>query len=282
MKTAVISMCSLKHREVWKRTSTLLIQNLEADSFRLYVPEDEIGLFEKYTPERFSIMSQERLGAAFSGSLRRAVTAAGNSERYGWYLQQFLKIEALIQSRADLSVIWDADCVPVRTIRVLDSSDTPLFMQAGEFHPPYFDMIMRLLGLSRVQSQSFVIPAFPIKNNWISDLVTAIQERSEIPWYEAIIAATDFRLRSGFSETETMGTWIANRYPGEWATTQYAWERHGQSRFGRVSRFTSEDLEAIGAKKELDIISFENWDRRGVRKSIDRIWSKITRNADYW
>jgi hypothetical protein len=128
------------------------------------------------------------------------------------------------------------------------------------------------LGLKRVQEFSFVIPAFPIKKSWLNELVKELSDRSgQDSWWQAIISSTDFKLRSGFSETETIGTWIANRYPGQWSTYPGRWERRGQKEFGYARNYSVEKLLRHTRKYSLDIVSFENWDVRGIKLILKRL-----------
>lgn len=272
----VITICSLKHRSVWVRTSRLLPQLLNADSFVVYVPNEEVTEFANVTGPAVTVLSQGSLTRPYLSHLTAAVAAGGNLPRLGWYLQQFLKIEALLQAPGDMLTIWDADCVPVRPIPLLDSLGRPLYMTASEYHEEYFRMIHRLLGLQRIQEDSFVIPGFPLRKEWLTSLIATIEARHPgSTWFEAIIANIDFTQPSGFSETETLGTWIANTYPGLWSTTDLHWERLGRSRFGDVSNFTEQELVALGDRHDLDIISFENWDKRNLKWAARRVRSMM-------
>jgi hypothetical protein len=55
-----------------------------------------------------------------------------------------------------------------------------------------------------------------------------------------------------------------------------AWERLGQSRFGYARRFNAERMIEIGRENGLGIISFENWDLRGIRKVIRKLRNLLT------
>ena len=268
----VISICSLKHADVWKLTSRLLPQYVGANEFIVYVPDREISEFLKITDPAIQVLPQSTLDRGFAASLRKQLDSFNNMQRFGWYLQQFFKIEALLQSKADLLVIWDADCVPVKKIALFDKNGVPVYMWAGEYHAPYFQMINRLLGLSRIENQSFIIPGFPIRREWVNDLIRNIENKHEgRQWFESIIACTDLSQMSGFSETETLGTWVVNSYPNSWTTSKLSWERFGQSRFGYAKDLTVNDLISLGQKENLDIITFENWDSRGMRGFFKRI-----------
>ena len=277
--TCVISICSLSHEHVWKLTSQLLPKFIQASEFIVYVPEEELSRFYKITDPAIKVLPNSLLGSDYNSNLKLKIESAGNSSRYGWYLQQFHKIEALTRSNSDISVIWDADCVPVKKIELIDLNQKLVYMNASEeINPLYFIVIERLLGMSRVQNQSFVVPGFPILKNWVHEFIEHIELFSGgLSWYDAIIACTDFSHRNGFSETETLGTWIANSYPNLWATKKVAWERGGQNRFGYAKNFTADSLLTLGVKENLEIISFENWDLRGWRWNLKRLRNRLTR-----
>jgi hypothetical protein len=268
--TCVISVCSLTHEHVWRLTSQLLPRFVEADDFVVFVPSHEIERFKEITNPQIRVISEDQLGKNYSEKLLAAVNSSPFTNRYGWYLQQFLKIEALIQIQADSLVIWDADCVPLRPITLFDQRKRPIYMEAGEHHLDYFFMIERLLGLVKVHRPSFVIPGFPIHKIWLQEMIAEIESRHyPKTWFEALIACTDFDQPSGFSEYETLGTWVSNSYPDQWTTSQIAWERLGQSRFGYAKDFEVEELIKIGTQENLDIVSFENWDFRGWQKLLN-------------
>lgn len=274
----VITICSLKHADVWKLTSRFLLENLPANEYFLYVPESEIEEFAEITPKEFTLIAQETLGVQYREKLRLAVSGAGNLSRYGWYLQQFYKIEALLQCDRDLGIIWDADCVPLQPIPILNSENKIVYMDiSNEFNPPYFEAIKRLLGLQRIQKQCFVIPAFPFWSKWSQGFVDAFAKNSPgLTWWEAIISKTDLSLASGFSETETLGTWVANVHQDSWVSETGLWERRGQRRFGYARNFSVEKLKRKTKRTGLQIVSFENWDTRGFETFKYKIKSKFS------
>lgn len=270
-------MCSLSHKEVWKLTSKLLTSFVSADKYIVYVPETELQEFLTITPKNIEVRTQESLSNLYFREVEDAVIASNNQKRFGWYLQQFNKIQALIESESELTTIWDADCVPVKLIELITPDEIPIFMNASnELHQPYFEAIQRLLGMERVQNQSFVVPGFPMKKNWIKEFVEYVEDRNNrMSWFESIIASTDFSLISGFSETETLGTWIANRYPNDWQSRPKSWERFGQSQFGHAGKMSPKKLVRIANRYSLDIVSFENWDTLNTRKYLYRFRRRL-------
>lgn len=275
----VVTICSKNHADVWKLTSSLLPIFVKANSYTVYVPQTEISFFKSITNSCIEVRSQQALGIEFNQTLKERIASSTNTKRLGWYLQQFYKIEALRRSNSEIVAIWDADCVPVKEIEMIDELDNVVYVESSrEYHADYFHNIERLLGMKRIQELSFVIPGFPMRNIWLKEFILFIEQRHRTYWYEAVMNTTNFDLQSGFSETETLGTWVANSYPGKWKSRSGSWERFGQSRFGYAKNFKPEDVISLGNKFDLEIISFENWDVRGPKWALGafrRIWSKF-------
>lgn len=275
--TRVISICSLDHSDVWRLTSSLLPEFVSADEFVVYVPEHQVRDFERITPAPISVLSQGTLGHDYRDELSRRTSRAGNEKRFGWYLQQFYKIEALLKSSEENLAIWDGDCVPTSPLELFSDFGQPMYMVAKEHHADYFDLTERVLGLPKSYQHSFVIPGFPIRRIWIEELSREISARHQgKPWFQVLLDEIDFQLGGGFSETETMGTWAAVNHPDSWTISTYNWERFGRSRFGPASRFTPDSLVELARRHELDIVSFENWDVSRNRRRIAALWGRIT------
>jgi hypothetical protein len=264
-------------------TSELLPINLTADTYIVYVPEKEVQFFKSITNSKIQVMSQEQLGLEFGTELKRRLENSKNSDRFGWYLQQFYKLKAIQLASSEIVTIWDADCVPVAPIETRNDLGQLVYVNSSkEFHTPYFENIRRLLEMDRVQEICFVIPGFPMKTEWVGELIMHIESLHGKNWFDAIMQTTDFSLMSGFSETETLGTWVANRYPGQWISRNGTWERFGQSRFGYAKRQDVDHLLSLGKVHNLEIITFENWDLRGFRRIGRAVAKLIQRLARKW
>ena len=278
----VVTICSSAHLDVWRLTTQLLPKYVQADNYRLFVPREEIPLFQGVSASCFEILSQDELGLSYRPRLEAACESAGNAGRFGWYLQQFYKIEALLQSRYDRCVIWDADCVPLAPFRLFSKEGKPRYMMAGEHHRPYFEVIEKLLGMTRVQDFSFVVPGFPIPRIWLEQLVVFIQERTNsADWWDALIDVIDFGLLSGFSETETLGTWVANQHPTDFEVFPVNWERRGHSSFGHAREHSPDSLQVLAKGSGLEIITFENWDiptRKSFIRKVVRAMRELPSN----
>lgn len=277
MTVTSITICSLSHRDVWRLTAPMMAKNLDVDFFRVYVPEDERAAFSDVTPEVFDIRSQSELDSNFESLLRSDLSKHGNSPRYGWYAQQFMKLEAIRKAESENVVIWDADCVPTRRIPLFSAIGAPVYMMANEGHEPYFEVIRRIFGELKRAPYSFVIPGFPFFRSWFEEMVTELELRADSPWVQELVSKSDLASRSGFSETETLGTWAYNRHPEELEWIRLNWERRGTSRFGYARNFTPDSLSEVALDHDLDIISFENWDLRGWKLFVHRVLNKLLR-----
>jgi FkbM family methyltransferase len=259
--TEVISVCTLAHADVWRLTSRLLPTHLPADRYTVFVPEQEVEAFERITGPGVLVASEKPYCQQFSDALLDAVNRAGNRPRYGWYLQQLLKLEALRLSPFPRAVIWDADCVPVKPVQVFEGGDgVPVYSEAGEYHLEYFVAIDRILGMDKLQSASFIVPAFPIPREWFTAFINHIEARHGMPYWKAIIGNTNLALASGFSEFESLGTFVSNAYSGQYRKRSVPWMRDGTCVFGPARNHTPESVESVGRRRGYDVISFENWD----------------------
>lgn len=273
LKKRVISVCTLEHKDVWKLTSQLLPKFVEADEYIVYVPHEEFSEFKFITHKQIQVVSEKSLERLYQDEIRKKLQSIGKESRFGWYFQQFLKIEALEKSDADVTIIWDADCVPVSKINLLSDDGIPKYLRASEFHQEYFICIEKLLGMKRTQNFSFIVPGFPMPKEWIKNFLEDIRKYNNgLAWNEALIQAIDFSQKSGFSEFETMGTWVFHNHQDEIIEARYKWERFGQSKFGLAKDLDYLKVIELGKTKNLDVISFENWDvKPRFRRIIDLV-----------
>lgn len=267
-RTSVVSLCTWAQRDVWKITSAMLPEKVEADHYKVYVPEGECVKFAGITDSRVRVIAETELALDFANPLKEAVSSAGNSKRYGWYFQQFLKIQAMLEDESDNIIIWDSDCVPISSVRFFDVSGRAKLFTSPEYHEGYFPPIQKLLDLNKSQKASFIAPGFAMKKAWVGQIVSEIEKRHGVPWFQALIASTDFSLRSGFSEYETLGTWLVENRPDVDVSPDLKWERLGQSKFGYPRRLGVDGVSERGESAGLDVVSFENWDYIGIRRAI--------------
>ena len=180
----------------------------------------------------------------------------GNPKRAGWYFQQFLKMYYAFTCQKDYYLIWDADTIPLKPIYFLNRQGNMFFNMKTEHHLPYFELIQKFFGdgLKFVESPtpSFISAGMLIKASIMRELV---DEMGGEDFWKKILNAIDAPnlSGSGFSEFETYGTYLVNKYPQLYIKRQLSTWRDGGSTFRRI--LSCEELKLL----PYDTISFENW-----------------------
>ena len=234
-----------------------LCENLDligAERRILIVPDDQVEVFGRVLgTEAFEITSESSLlSPGQIEQIREMVSLAENPDRFGWYLQQFLKLSALEKFSQDYDrlIIWDADTIPLRQIDVFDSDGTPRPYFGSEHHQPYFDAIYRVLGIRKTINRSFIAQTFPITGKQASNFFASLGGTG---WFEKLLSAIDFSEGSGFSEYETLGTFIYRDRAPQWSSGK--WTRYG-------NKFTTPMRAAVsrlGKLLKFDYLAFESW-----------------------
>lgn len=254
----VISVCSGADIHTWKEAAPRIIKYISSNSYTVIAPNLDAKEFSKCTPSEFNIIPEEEyLTPVFSKLLyQKSEASRSGTARLGWYLQQFLKLLALEKtSDTEVSLIWDADTVPLKNL-TFQKDGKILFYRGDEFHYPYFKTIDTLLGLKKTNSFSFIAQCLPCKGSWLRSLQKTIEIKTQKNWADSILEAIDFNETSGFSEYETVGTFIEKNYPNEISILGNRWSRYGNGLIGSVNNlWMTEGL----LKKRYDFISFEKW-----------------------
>jgi hypothetical protein len=261
--TEVISVCSAKDSETWKKASSYIIKNIQAQRYSIFVPDNEVALFKEISPKQFNVIPESTCIPNVRHLLQKYMPPE-KQWRLGWYLQQFIKIAAVKQAnKDDIILIWDADTVPLKKLDFINSDGKLIYYKGDEFHRPYFDCIDRLLGIKKQVNFSFIAQSFIVKASWIQTFCHEIEEKSKMSWEEAIISKIDFNEISGFSEYETLGTYFMSKYASDITTSENPWHRMGNSLIGSVTKLN--DNVARDLAKKYDFVSFEVWDKSETR-----------------
>ncbi len=194
--------------------------------------------------------------------------------RAGWYFQQFLKMSfALTQYAKENYLIWDADTIPLRTIKFIDEKGRFLFTMKEEYNRPYFETMHRLLGFGKVSNSSFIAEHMPIKTSIMAALLDEIEKSTVVgaSWFEKIINATSGVDEAAFSEFETYGTYCQLRYPDIFQERELRTLREAGMLYGRGVR--QNELTVL-SKMGFDTASFETYHiplfPRNMYNSIER------------
>lgn len=251
----VISVCASKDIEVWRVSSTQIIEKIKSKKYIVIVPSNEINLFRSASPCEYEVVDENKYTTKFLPSLK--IHEGISKSSIGWYIQQILKLSALREIGEDeIALIWDADTVPLKEIE-FEKNGKIIFYKGSEYHKPYFDTIKKLLNYEKENNYSYIAQCMPCKGWWIKSFIEAI-EKNGTKWEQAIINSIDFSQASSFSEYETLGTYIEHNFIFQIEITRQRWQRYGNGIIGAPEnlRYFSKIL-----SKRYDFVSFEAWDK---------------------
>lgn len=255
----VFSVCAGRDIDVWAVASKYIKRHIDAKNYVVIVPDREVEQFQKRTEKSFQVIGESECIGKYQDQIRH-IAATGSKERLGWYLQQLIKISYLeTAGDGDVFLIWDADTIPLKPLKFIDDDGALLYYRSDEFHQPYFSSISRLLGMEKRVNYSFIAQCFPIKGSWVRDFFSYIETRHRAKWIEAVIESVDFREPCGFSEYETLGTYLTHAHPNEVRLAHGSWERCGRSLTGEVQYLDWRPFKWL--LRQDDFVSYERWDQ---------------------
>jgi hypothetical protein len=270
----VISVCSAKDIDVWTVAAEHIVRFISAKNYTVIVPDNQVALFVAATRPPYQVKPESQ----FVGNLKEKIIqilAKSNQDRVGWYLQQFVKISAVLAHEdRDIVLIWDADTVPLKKLTFINSGGQFIYYKSDEYRKSYFDFIELVLDLRRTQTFSFIAQSLILKVGWARDLTNAISKKAQLPWIDAILFFLDKTEPAGFAEFETLGSWIWNHHRNEIVISERPWYRNGLSLVGNP--LTLSQAVWDGLARRYDFISFEVWDAKsGIRQRIKRQYRKF-------
>ena len=115
----VFSVCTASEISIWTYTVSYLLTHVPSLHYLVVVPDLDVSLFRSITPKTVTVMPE----SVVVGDLRTRLEeklAKQSQARVGWYLQQFIKLSILYETKIeDKIVIWDADTVPLRELALV-------------------------------------------------------------------------------------------------------------------------------------------------------------------
>lgn len=266
----IISVCHLKHLNVWKKTSINILKYIESENYTVIVPEKHLAIFKKNSPSIYKIISEEKYKPNFNAKLKSK--SDKSKTNINWYFQQFLKLSALEEiSSEKFGLIWDADTVPLKKL-IFKKKNKILFYKSSEFHKPYFDNLETLLKFKKKNNHSFIAQCMPVKGSWFKELIKTIEDLSKKKWQDSIIENIKFEQIKAFSEYEMIGTYVQNNYLDEIEIINNKWYRNGNSLIGSINNLKY--FRKILSLK-YDFIAFEKWDKFNISLIPHRIITRI-------
>jgi hypothetical protein len=255
----IISLCCKQDAITWQLANKAILKFIDAEQYTVIVPDSDVALFKEISDKKFIVQPESLFLRNFKEIIYRHIPKHQH-ENANWYLQQFIKLEALNRLKDNVSaVLWDGDTVPLEPINFLDKKGGLRYFFGSENHRPYFVTLKKLLNIEKQVAHSFISQSFPVKSEWVHEFKSTIESRSGKPWFEAILDAINFSNNNSFSEYETLGNFIVKNYPNDISFSNEPWLRLGNSKIGDVRLLNSST--ALKELASYKYVSFEKWDR---------------------
>jgi len=159
------------------------------------------------------------------------IKAASSDKRYGWYLQQLIKLYAhcIIPDLSEHYLVIDCDTLFLKPTTFLDENTVPLYNVGTEYHVPYFEHLKRVHPMFDKQiKESGICHHMMFSKTMLRELFSLVEEKNNMPFWKVMMKCIDPRHinYSGFSEYELYFTYILKFHkdkmkirPLEWKNT---------------------------------------------------------------
>jgi hypothetical protein len=133
--------------------------------------------------------------------------------RNGWLYQQLIKLSGDRLSCNEDFLVCDADHILLEPHSFIDGG-VYNFYYTGEYHVPYFRVIDELFQkrYQKIVKFSFISDKMIFNKDILHQMKDEIEFLSKEEWVWSIVNHYDKETQSGFSEFETYGTFISNRF----------------------------------------------------------------------
>ena len=263
-----VSVCHNKNADVWKIASKYIIKNINAKNYSVIVPDNEVELFKSISHPIFNVIEESKYLTDFKYFDK--LIPHNYLSRKGWYIQQYLKL-AFSKDLDDneIILIWDADTIPLKKLNFINKKGQLLFYTGKEFHSPYFTLIKNVLNLNKAIEGSFISQCMPLKVSWVHHFYKQLENTHKMKWDYILFSNIDYSEDSGFSEYETLGTYIFNHFPNEVQLIKNKWSRYGNDFTNGIRTLNPVLIYFLSLR--FDYISFEAWHKCVNQKSIFKI-----------
>lgn len=260
--TSVICACIARDIGVLTFSLPRLHRFIPTKTIDVVVPDAEVPIFRQRLREveGVSIVAESSVVPPESrAQIGEVLAKAGLGRQTGWYYQQFLKVQrSAFYGVNDPVLIWDADTVPLRPINFFNTDGSFNFFVGTEYHPPYFETILRLLQTPKLTPYSFIAQCLPLTGGIAKEFIDTLGGNSQ--WVEKVLASLELKSAQEFSEYETLGQFMLARYPQVVRLCLFPWVRNGSREF---YRYGSLDRAARELQDDFCFAAFERLAERG-------------------
>lgn len=234
----VVTVCAGKDIENLNICIESLKKNLSYNN--LYVITNDVSSVPNCDGV-IAIHDNEILGVELTKQLRNIDFPYAKS-RFGWYFQQFLKMEFARSKYCKRDyLIWDADTVLLKSIK-FDEQDHVFTKGLEKIHPHYKVNFIKLLGLKYSFDFSMISQHMFIRKHCMVNLLEAVELRFSLPFSEAVLKNIEGDNISLFSEYEFYANYVAS-IGDQYKIIERSWFRNASAVVGfnttyeRLSKF---------------------------------------------
>ncbi len=274
----VVTCISRHHLDIGVRCIRSLIRFSDANKIFVITATKNISFLKKNFPNEKSLifLNEDEIipNIKLIDVASMLTEFGGNSERAGWYFQQFLKMNiSRYPLISNYYLIWDSDTIMLRKINFFDKFNRSIINTSKEYHKPYFQTI-RNFDLIKTNNFSFISEHMLINSIIMQDLIALIEKTNpkNLSWIKTVLSyiKSDSLSGSGFSEFETYGTYLSKYHPDSFITKKLKSCRFTYSLYGNPNKLRTYLILMFSG---CYWASFENWDK----KSQSSITTKLIR-----
>lgn len=152
----------------------------------------------------------------FPFSMKTVSNIHGKLSRNGWYLQQLLKLYALlvIPDILDRCLVIDSDTFFLKPTRFINYDNQCLYASGCEYHTPYFDHIARLnIGLMKMfEKRSGICHHMIFEKVYIDELIHTVEQTHKDTFYNVFLKLITDTTSAGASEYEIYFNYMFQRH----------------------------------------------------------------------
>lgn len=163
----------------------------------------------------------------FPFSMKTVSNIHGELSRNGWYLQQLLKLYALlvIPDILDRCLILDSDTFFLKPTVFIDDENQCLYASGDEYNTPYFEHINRLdIELSKIyENLSGICHHMMFEKVYITEIINKIEEKHNDTFYNVFLKLITDTSGAGASEYEIYFNYMFQNHSDKVKIRDLAW-----------------------------------------------------------
>lgn len=207
----ILIPCTSKDFEMlsFSISSVVTNSNNPISKVTLVTPTKDFQEAKSGFPELEILSDEEVLSSSLISEVKKTVP----DDRWGWTIQQLIKVAFARASKSKGVLIWDSDTILTLPTTWLTSSGKQLMMFSHEYHLPYVKNTEDFWGEQGASvGMSFVTHHQLMKPTILIEMFPD-DEISIAQW----IKSCDWESGSAFSEYHSYGTWLSNTYPDDFS-----------------------------------------------------------------